>query len=230
MKTERVIHIELGASAADVICWMRSLPPRTVNLSVNEILSAESKGKIARIPYESSYTSEVEPLSCRLVIRDVAALELAAKIPKGQLKSTIVKIVRKHIRKNKEIPPAPVGIRSDLLLEVLKKFMTKMAEKESEYDGVPNKYRKLCEANDIAYKSLFRAILDCSKAVDEIQGDYNLRHLDCEGIINDSFDSAFGVIEKQEDNDTLLLLLEFGLPDEEYNEIIGKLKARNENV
>lgn len=230
MKTERVIHIELGASAADVICWMQSLPPRTVNSSVNEILSAESNGKIARIPYEFSYTSEAEPLSCRLVIRDGAALDFAAKIPKGQLKSTIVKIVRKHIRKNREMPPNPIGIRSDLLLEVLKNFMTKMKEKESEYAGVPNKYRKLCEANDMAYRMLLNEILVSYKAVDENQGDYNLQHLNYEGIINDSFDSAFGVIEKQEDLDTLLLLLEFGLPDEEYNEIIEKLKERNENV
>lgn len=230
MKTERVIHIELGASAADVICWMRSLPTRTINLSVNEILSAESKGKIAQIPCKFSYTSKAEPLSCQLVIRGETALDLAAKIPKGQLKSTIVKIIRKHIRKNKEIPPSPVGIRSDLLLEVLKNFMTKMEEKESEYAGVPNKYRKLCEANDMAYRALLNGILVSYKAVDENQGDYNLRHLDYERIISDSFDSAFGVIEKHEDLDKLLLLLEFGLPDEEYKEIIEKLKERNKNV
>lgn len=230
MKTERVIHIELGASAADVICWMQSLPTRTVNLTVNEILSAESKGKIAQIPYEFSYTSEAELLSCHLVIRDGAALDLAAKIPKGQIKSTIIKLIRKHIRKNREMPTVLIGIRSDLLLEVLNDFMTKMEEKESEYAGVPNKYRKLCEVNDRAYRSLLNEILGCYKSVDEIQGDYNLQHLDYEGIINDSFDSAFGVIEKQEDQDMLLLLLEFGLPDEEYNKIIEKLKKRNENV
>lgn len=211
MKTERVIHIELSASATDVICWMQSLPTRTINSSVNEILSAESKGKIARIPYEFSYTGKADPLSCRLVIRDCAALDFAAKIPKGQLKSTIVKMIRKHIRKNREMPPDPIGIRSDLLLEVLNNFMTKIVVKELEYAGVPNKYRKLCEATDMAYRALLNGILVSYKAVDENQGDYNLRHLDYEGIINDSFDSAFGVIEKQ-------------------NEIIEKLKERNENV
>lgn len=171
-----MLHIELDASVADVICWMRSLPPRTVNSTVNEILSAESKGKLARIPYEFSSTKEVKPLSCRLVIRDGAALELVAKIPKGEIKSTVIKLIRKHIRKNRESPSAPVGIRCDLLLKILNDFMTKMTEKEAVYTGVPDKYRKLCVANDMAYRLLLKKILGCYRLVDEMQGDYNLHH------------------------------------------------------
>lgn len=226
MKGERVLHIELDAAAADVICWMRFLPPRTVNFTVNEILSAESKGKLARIPYEFPSTSEVEPISCRLVIRDGAALNLVAKIPKGELKSTVIKLIRKHIRKNLEAPSAPVGVRSDLFLNIFKDFMVKMAEKESEYAGVPDKYRKLCAVSDMAYRSILKEVLGCYRSVDEIQGDYNLRHLDYEGIIKDSYDAVFGVTDEKEDSDSLCKLLEFGLPDEEFNEIIKQLKER----
>lgn len=154
MKQNRILHIELGAEAADVIGWMRSLPSRTINQTVNEILSSESRGKIRKIPHEFSSAKEDEHLSCGLVIRDRAALNFVAKIPKGEIKSTLVKIIRKHIRKNKELPPAPIDIHGGILIDVLRNFVTKMETKEAEYAGVPNKYSKLCEANDKAYHAL----------------------------------------------------------------------------
>ena len=97
LKQEKVIHLELGGEAVDVIGWMRSLPKRTFNQTVNEILSSESRGKIRQIPHAFSSAKEDAHLSCRLVIREKAALDLVAKIPKGEIKSTLVKIIRKHI-------------------------------------------------------------------------------------------------------------------------------------
>lgn len=195
MKQERIIHIELGAEAADVIGWMRSLPNRTINQTVNEILSSESRGKIRQIPHQFSSAKEDEHLSCRLVIREKAALDLVAKIPKGEIKNTLVKIIRKHIRKNREMPPTPIGIHSELFLNKLTEFITKAKDKEAEYAGVPNKYSKLCEAYDKAYHALQDEIFACYKSVDENQGDANLRKLDCDRIIREAFDSVFGIIE-----------------------------------
>ena len=195
MKQNRILHIELGAEEADVIGWMRSLPSRTINHTVNEILSSESRGKIRKIPHEFSSAKENGHLSCGLVIRDRAALSLVAKIPKGEIKSTLVKIIRKHIRKNKELPPAPIGIHGGILIDVLRKFVTKMEAKETEYAGVPNKYSKLCEANNRAYHALRDEILACYKSVDENQGDANLKNLDCDRIIREAFESVFGIIE-----------------------------------
>lgn len=86
MKKEKIIHLELGAAHSDIVAWMRSLPKRTLNKTVNEILSAESRGKIARIPYEFSSAKEEQSLSCRFVIRDGDALKLAAKIPRARSK------------------------------------------------------------------------------------------------------------------------------------------------
>ena len=196
MKQNKILHIELGAEAADVIGWMRSLPSRTINHTVNEILSSESRGKIRKISHEFSSAKEDEHLSCNLIIRDKAALALVAKIPKGEIKSTLVKIIRKHIRKNKELPPTPIGIHAEILIDVLRNFVTKMETKEAEYAGVPNKYSKLCEANDRAYHALRDEILACYKFVDENQGDANLRYLDCDRIICEEFDSVFGIIER----------------------------------
>ena len=195
MKQNKILHIELGAEASDVIGWMRSLPQRTINHTVNEILSSESRDKIRKIPHEFSSAKEDEHLSCGLVIRDRAALNFVAKIPKGEIKSTLVKIIRKHIRKNKELPPAPIGIHGGILIDVLRNFVTKMEAKEVEYAGVPNKYSKLCEANDRAYHTLRDEILACYKSVDENQGDANLRNLDCDRLIRETFESVFGSIE-----------------------------------
>jgi len=174
---------------------MRSLPSRTINHTVNEILSSESRGKIRQIPHQFSSTKEQEPLSCRFVIRDTAALDFVAKIPKGEIKSTLVKVIRKHIRKNQELPPKPVGIHGELFLTKLGEFIEKAKAKEAQYSGVANKYSKLCEAYEKAYRTLLDEILACYKSVDENQGDANLRNLDCDRIIREAFESVFGIIE-----------------------------------
>ena len=202
MKKEKIIHLELGAAHSDIVAWMRSLPKRTLNKTVNEILSAESCGKIARIPWEFSSAKEEQPLSCRLVIRDRDALKLAAKIPRGEIKPTIVKILRKHIRKNREMPPKPIGIRRDLLLDILRGFRTKIEEKETEYAGVPNKYSKLCACYEKAHDTLFQAILDCAKSEDENQCDLQMRQIDYSAIVDAAFDEKFGAISNSADENS----------------------------
>ena len=205
MKKEKIIHLELGAAHSDIVAWMRSLPKRTLNKTVKEILSAESRGKIARIPYAFSSAKEEPPLSCRLVIRDRAALDFVAKIPKGEIKTTIVKILRKHMRKNREMPPEPIGIRRDLLLDVLQGFKTKIDAKEVEYAGIPNKYSKLCECYEKAHYALFQAILNCANAGDENQCDLMMRQIDCAGIVDSAFEEVFGRIPKSADENQTVI-------------------------
>ena len=55
---ERILFIKLEPKTeSDVICWMKSLPPRTVNKTVNEIVVAESRDQTARIPSKISSTN-----------------------------------------------------------------------------------------------------------------------------------------------------------------------------
>lgn len=199
MKKEKVIHLELDAVHGDIVAWMRSLPNRTLNKTVNEILSTESHGKIAHIPHKFSSAKEETSLSCRLVIRDGAALDFVAKIPKGEIKTTIVKIIRKHIRKNREMPKEPIGIRRDLLLDVLQGFRMKMDAKEAEYAGIPNKYSKLCECYDKAHNALFQAILNCANTGDENQCDFLMRQIDCVVIVDSAFEEVFELVPKTAD-------------------------------
>ena len=104
---ERILFSKLDPiTEIDVICWMNSLHSRTINKTVNQIVIAESRNKIARIPNEFSHTNQVEPLRCRLIFRSKAALSFLTKIPKGEYKATLVKIIRRHLEKSKALPSA----------------------------------------------------------------------------------------------------------------------------
>lgn len=121
---ERILFIKLDPETEDdIIRWMKSLPPRTVNKTVNEIVVAESLGQTARIPYKISYTKEVEPLRCRLIFRSKAARIFLEKIPKGEYKATLVKIIRRHIQVSKTLPPPPFEINIKYLSMAIDRFI-----------------------------------------------------------------------------------------------------------
>ena len=250
---ERILFIKLDPKTeADIICWMNSLPPRTVNKTVNQIVIAESRGLIARIPNEFSFTNQVESLRCRLIFRSRAALNFLTKIPKGEYKSTLVSIIRRQIEKSKCMPPTPFKIHKRYFSEVTDQFVNMINAKKQETKGVPNRYDKLNEFYELAFADFSNAIFDCYKSVDRNHGNYNLYHLDCEDIINKVFVQVFGEIAKPENEsmnensvaapeepepnfadenqeDRIYKILKYGLPDEEFERIKEKLKERKNN-
>ena len=144
IKMERILFIKLDPKTeADVISWMNSLPPRTINKTVNEIVIAETNGQIARVPYKFSYTNEVEPLRCRLIFRSSSAMGFLAKIPKGEYKTTLVKIIRRHIQRNKELQLDLFTINIDYLYIVAKNFIQELEKKKLDSKGVPDRTNKL---------------------------------------------------------------------------------------
>ena len=196
---ERILFIKLDQKTeADVICWVNSLPPRTINKTVSQIIVAESRNKIARILNEFSYTNQVEPLRCRLIFRSKAALNFLTKIPKGEYKSTLVKIIRRHIEKSKALPPASFFIHRKYLSMTTDRFVAIIKDKKLLTKGVPNRYDKLNEFYELAFTNFSTAVFDCYKSVDRNHGNYNLYHLDCEDIINKVFVQVFGEIAKPE--------------------------------
>ena len=245
MMKERILFIKLDPKTeADVICWMNSLPHRTVNRTVNEIVVAESRGLIARIPNEFSFTNQVEPLRCRLIFRSRAALNLLTKIPKGEYKSTLVAIIRRHIEKNKGMPPTPLKIHKRYLSAVTNQFVNMINAKKQETKGVPNRYDRLNKFFELAFTNFSNAVLECYEFVDTLHGNYNLYHLNCEDIINNAFVQVFGEIANKSMNenfvaapeedtpisadenleDSLYIILEYGLPDEILETIKEKIK------
>lgn len=250
---ERILFIKLDPiTEFDVICWMNSLPPRTVNKTVNQIVIAESRNKIARIPNEFSYTNEVELLRCRLIFRSKAALNFLTKIPKGEYKATLVKIIRRHIEKSKSLSPAPFLIHRRYLYMATDQFIAIIKDKKLQTKGVPNRYDKLIKFYELAFVNFSTAVFDCYKSVNRNHGNYNLYHLNCEDITNKAFVQVFGEIVKpvnesvnenpvavpEEDmcnladenqEDSLYKILEYGLPDEEFEKIKEKLKESKNN-
>lgn len=250
---ERILFIKLDPKTeADVICWVNSLPSRTINKTVNQIIVAESRNKIARIPNEFSYINQVEPLRCRLIFKSKAALSFLTKIPKGEYKATLVKTIRRHIEKSKSLPPAPFLIHRRYLYMATDRFVAIIKDKKLQTKGVPNRYDKLNEFYELAFENFSTAVFDCYKSVNRNHGNYNLYHLDCEDIINKAFVQVFGEIvtpknkfvnenliavpeetatnsadENQEDR--IYKILKYGLPDEEFKKIKEELKERKNN-
>ncbi len=186
---ERVVHIIFQESEADIICWMRSLQPGTVNITVNEILTAESKGGLASIPCRFLTTDDVENANCRFVIRGKPALNFVAKIPRGKIKQILVRVIRKHIRKNRELPPPPILLRGDSIIKLLDTFEKKTNAKEATYAGMPDKYSLLSKSYRQACEILFSEILKCFDKQSE-------RKVPITGIINAAYSYQNG--EEQE--------------------------------
>lgn len=192
---ERILFIKLDPETEDdIIRWMKSLPTRTVNKTVNEIVVAESRGQTARIPSKISYTKNIEPLRCRLIFRNKAALNLLTKIPKGEYKATLVKIIRRHIEKNKDLPSAHFEVNIKYLSMAIDRFIKAIKNKRWESKGVPHKFDKLNTFYELAFKDFSNAVLECYQSVDRSHGDYNLYYLDTEYIVNKSFATVFGEI------------------------------------
>lgn len=192
---ERILFIKLDSETeGDIIRWMKSLPPRTVNKTVNEIVVAESRGQTARILYKISYTKEIEPLRCRLIFKSKTAINYLSKIPKGEYKATLVKIIRRHIQVNKTLPPAPFEINVKYLSMAIDCFVKAIKSKRWESKGVPRRFDKLNAFYELAFKDFSNAVLECYKSVNRNHGNYNLYHLDTEDIVNKAFASVFGEI------------------------------------
>ena len=68
MSNQRIIHFVLSGRDGDLIAWKKSLPKRTFNKTVNAILAAEYKGKIASVPCEFSSSKITGGHHYRLII------------------------------------------------------------------------------------------------------------------------------------------------------------------
>ena len=202
MKQQRkVIHFNIPFEDDDIIRWKNSLPPRTFNGYVNEILHAESKGEVAHIPRDHSSEKEIVPVNGRLIITDPAVLAFIGKMKKGHVTDEIKYIVRKQVYSYTEIILGAESVRADLIEDITKKFRTKILEKKNQYVGVPDKYRKFCDSYQLAVKSLKKAILECCAAETNMLADSKLMHFDSGPIVDDSFSSVFNEPEEDDKDD-----------------------------
>ena len=196
---KKFIRFVLSEDDTDLIGWKNSLPPRSFTETVNKILVSESVGQIARIPYEFSSSEVADKVKTGFCVADENVFALLNRINKGDRTDAIKEIIRKHIKHNCKNPPELVSV--DLLHSIVVDFRTKMADKEADYVGVADKYRKLRDTYDFGMREFFNAILACYQSGDEKVGDQQMKSLDVDQLVNQVFKRNFGVHFKSIEDD-----------------------------
>lgn len=215
------IHLILKTEDVDLQGWKAALPHRTLNKTVNEILLAESKGEIAVIPFDFSSIENNNPLSCVIRIADQKVARFVSTLPKGAVMENVKKIIRKHIRKNKEMPPKEVGIPAELLAAKIEHLKEVLIKNANSYAGEHDKNRRLKAVYSKAVDIIFNNILDCYRCNDEENGDSVLQNLEIEKLVDIEFLLMF---------DEVFKLLQFGIPDEEFENIISLIKEKEKII
>lgn len=211
------IHLIIKTADADLRGWMVALPHRAINKTVNEILLAESKGEIAAIPFEFSSIESNTPLSCVIRVTDEKVARFVGTLPKGAVMESVKKIIRKHIRKNKEMPPNEVGIPAELLATKIEDLKEVLIKNANFYAGEHDKNRRLKAVYSKAVDMIFNNILYCYRCDDEEKGDSVLQNVEIEKLVDIEFLLMF---------DEIFKLLQIGIPDEEFETILTQMKEK----
>ena len=90
MAKEKVIHFALSPEDGDLIGWLRSLPKRSFNKTVNRILVSESYGQVAPLPCTFSSAEVTEEVQCRIVLRDEKAERFVSSRSMSTLASSML--------------------------------------------------------------------------------------------------------------------------------------------
>ena len=188
MAKEKVIHFVLSPEDGDLIGWLRSLPKRSFNKTVNRILVSESYGEIAPLPCAFSSAEVAEEVQCRIVLRDEKAEKLVSAMPYGEVTARLKDILRRHIQANQT---RPKEIDARQLFRLFQNFRTKMTELEEEAYGVPDRDRLLCDFYDEALQRLFSSVSGCYQTGDQISGDARLAKLQDENFLEEIFEQIF---------------------------------------
>ena len=188
MAKEKVIHFVLSPEDGDLIGWLRSLPKRSFNKTVNRILVSESYGEVAPLPCTFSSAEVAEEVQCRIVLRDEKAERFVSSIPYGEVTGRLKEILRRHIKAN-QTRPKEIDVRQ--LFRLFRNFRTKMMELEEEAYGVPDRDRLLCDFYDQALRRLFSSVNGCYQTGDQISGDARLAKLQDENFPEEIFEKIF---------------------------------------
>ena len=188
MAKEKVIHFVLSPEDGDLIGWLRSLPKRSFNKTVNRILVSESYGEIAPLPCAFSSAKVAKEVQCRIVLRDEEAEKFVLSMPYGEITGRLKEILRRHIKAN-QTKPKEVDVRQ--MVRLFQNFRTKMSALEAEiYEG-PEWDRLLCDFYDEALQRLFSSVSGCYQTGDQISGDARLAKLQDENFLEEIFEKIF---------------------------------------
>ena len=191
MAKEKVVHFVLSPEDGDLIGWLRSLPKRSFNKTVNQILVSESCGEIALLLCTFSSAEVTKEVQCRIVLRDEKAEKFVLSMPYGEVTGRLKEILRRHIKVN-QTKPKEVDVRQ--LVRLFQNFRTKMSALEAEvYEG-PDWDRLLCIFYDQALQRLFSSVSSCYQTGDQISSDARMTKLLDENFPEEIFEEVFAEI------------------------------------
>lgn len=188
MVKEKAIHFVLSSEDGDLIGWLRSLPKRSFNKTINRILVSESSSEIALLPCIFSSAKVVKDVQCRIVLRDEKAEKFVSSMPYGEVTGRLKEILRRHIQAN-QTRPKEIDVRQ--LFRLFQNFRTKMWELEAEVSEGPDWDRLLCDFYDEALQRLFSSVSGCYQTGDQISGDARLAKLQDENFLEEIFEKIF---------------------------------------
>ena len=191
MAKEKVIHFVLSLEDGDLIGWLRSLPKRSFNKTVNRILVSESYGEVASLPCTFSSAEVAKEVQCRIVLRDEKAEKLVSAMPYGEVTARLKDILRRHIKAN-QTRPKEIDVRQ--LFRLFQNFRTKMWELEAKVSEGPDWDRLLCNFYDEALQRLFSSVSSCYQTGDQISGDARVAKLQDENFPKEIFEEIFAEI------------------------------------
>lgn len=194
MNDYNIITLRLGESDGDIICWINSLPPYTFRKYINAIIISESQQTIEQVPCDYNCIEDIEKTSYTIRIKDQRAINFIERIPKGKINSTILRVIRKHLRKSMKMREELVGINKKIYNIVNNGFMREMELKKREYRFARNKQEKLKKAYYLGKQEFMDAVFRCYKFVDSNTGDYNLKYLDYRTIVAEAYEMSFGYV------------------------------------
>lgn len=196
MSQKRIIHLVLKANRdKDLICWKNSLEAQTFNKTVNQILFSEARGKTAEIPYKFKVTNDIMDLNGKLILSDEKVIKYIDSIEKKDISSTIREIIRKHIKKNKQLPVKVVGVRYDVIVNLVNEFDIYMRQLNDDFKKYGDVCLKLNKAQYIANKAFYGAILNCFANSNEEICNKQLKKLDYKQIADKAFNDVFSYVK-----------------------------------
>ncbi len=182
MTDKRAIHYVLHSEDGDLIARENLLPKRRFNRTVCEILVSESKGTLAAVPLRFSSTESSKPAHCLLRLDDENAIRLIDSIEPGEVTPYIKKIIRKHIKKNRNKAKT---VSAKLLTQLIQNIQ---AHLEHEQKILDDNYEDLYSENyGDELPKLFSSVIEAYKIGDENYGDEVLTQLADEKALSELF-------------------------------------------
>lgn len=94
------LHIVFGKKDADIVCWIKGLPPQMFSHYARRILLAEKNRRLAVVPIPEKNELIFEKIDTKLLLSEKELTQYVHSFPQGKMSAEVKRILRKHIEWN----------------------------------------------------------------------------------------------------------------------------------